>query len=64
MAIIPTVTGNDILVDSRESADAALRSAKTQPGAALVSWVIGKVTPWEQYRDNGYRRLWGEYWRL
>lgn len=55
-------SGNEILIDSTDSAKAS--AAKLQPGAGLVSWVIGKVTPWERQRNSGYQRLWAEYWRM
>lgn len=60
MATTPT-SGNQILVDAPGS-DAAISMA--QPGGALTSWVLGKVTSWEQARDRGYSRLWAEYWRM
>jgi len=62
MATIPTAQMQQIIV---ESPDSQAASTKTQqPGQALVSWVVGKVAPWEDARNRGYQRLWGEYWRM
>jgi len=60
MATTPT-SGNQILVDAPGSTASA---SMAQPGGALTSWVLGKVTNWEQARDRGYSRLWAEYWRM
>ena len=30
----------------------------------LVSWVIGHVSDWEQYRDNNFEQRWDEYYRI
>jgi hypothetical protein len=57
--MIPT-SSNEILVDSPDSS----RPQADSPGGALVSWVMSKVTAWEDHRNNGYSRLWGEYWRM
>jgi hypothetical protein len=57
--MIPTQS-HEILVDSPDSTT----PAQFSPGKALVNWVVGKVNAWEQHRDNGYSRLWGEYWRM
>lgn len=64
MANIPT-SGNEILVDTPESVSAtALAESQSQRGSALVSWVMGRIRPWEDQRERGYGRLWGEYWRI
>jgi len=42
-------------------------SAKTQTndtGAELVSWIVGRITPWEDIRDRGNHKRWQQYWRL
>jgi hypothetical protein len=57
--MIPTQS-NSILVDP--PSDAAPTAAA--PNTALTSWVIGKVQRWEEHRNRGYSRLWGEYWRM
>ena len=31
---------------------------------ALVSWVIDRVSDWEDYRDTNFRTKWDEYYRL
>lgn len=56
-------SANSILVDTPEDA-AAAKMAVTAPGQELTGWVMGKVGPWEQHRDRGYSRKWGEYWRM
>jgi len=30
----------------------------------LVSWVMDRVSSWEDYRDTNYRKKWDEYYRL
>jgi len=30
----------------------------------LVSWVMSRVNRWRQYRDNSFKKRWGEYYRL
>jgi hypothetical protein len=65
MGNIP-LRGNEIIVDTPESVSpAALAFSRQQSaGAALAAWVVGKVGPWEDQRERGYGRLWGEYWRI
>ena len=60
MATIPTSQMQQILVDTPSDSATVVRS----PGKALVSWVVDKVKPWEDFRNRGYQRLWGEYWRM
>lgn len=31
--------------------------------AELVSWVVGTVTPWEEYRDDNFESEWNEYYQ-
>jgi hypothetical protein len=54
--------GNEILIDTPDSVSGVATSLPA--GQALTSWVVGKVERWEQVRDQGYGRLWAEYWRL
>jgi hypothetical protein len=54
--------GNNILVDSPDSVSD--RGNTPSAGSTLVSWLIGKAVPWESFRNRGYQRRWGEYWRL
>jgi hypothetical protein len=37
-----------------------------QPTSAsgLAGWITSKITVWEDARNRGYQRLWGEYWRM
>lgn len=57
-----TPNGNSILVDS--PSDGGPIGPVLPPGQELTSWVMGKVKPWEDHRNRGYARLWGEYWRM
>jgi hypothetical protein len=56
-----TPSGNSIIVDNPDSAKP---TPVNVPGEELVSWVVGKVGPWEDHRNRGYARLWSEYWRM
>ena len=55
--------GNEQIVDTPESV-AQTKQYTDQGGAALASWVMGKVRYWENARERGYGRLWSEYWRM
>jgi hypothetical protein len=59
-AAVPT-QGNQILVQTPES---LAKLASLSPDTSLAAWVVGRVKPWEDHRNRGYQRLWGEYWRL
>src|SRR5579859_4003278 len=64
MSLIP-LAGNEILVDTPESVSSAgVDGAMTQPGQALIGWIMQRVTMWENVRERGYGRLWANYWRL
>src|SRR5450631_3432898 len=66
MSITPTQS-NSIIVETPESyaQDAAkLGSLLVSPAQQLVGWISGKVNVWEDVRNRGYQRLWGEYWRM
>lgn len=56
-----TTQGHSILVDP-ESGE--LRKPVPQPGAQLVSWLVGRVQPWRDHRNRNYLSKWTEYWRL
>jgi hypothetical protein len=56
--------GQSILVETPESVDAQKRRIEPAAGAALVGWITQKVNIWEDVRNRGYQRLWGEYWRM
>lgn len=65
-AITPT-RSQSIIVETPESAAAeAAKTGKYFGSAAqeLVGWVVSKVNIWEDVRNRGYQRLWGEYWRM
>jgi hypothetical protein len=57
-----STAGHEIIVQTADSASAL--ASLVQPGQALVSWVMGKVNPWEDHRKRGYARRWEEYWRM
>lgn len=63
MSLIP-LQGNEILVDTPESAGGAGADLPQNPGQALVGWIMQRVTLWENVRERGYARLWANYWRL
>jgi hypothetical protein len=55
--------GNEILVDNPDEISQS-ESVKMQPGARLVSWVIGTTDPWRDYRNRlPEAKRWAEYWR-
>ena len=54
--------GNQILVDSPE--DTAELSPYIDKGSQLATWIEGKTTKWEDYRNNNYNDKWAEYWRM
>src|SRR5277367_5066139 len=64
MALNPTNT-TSILVETPESiAHDKKYIYGDDPGTELVGYVTQKVTVWEDVRNRGYQKLWGEYWRL
>jgi len=56
--------GQSILVETPESIDAQKSRLEQPAGAMLVGWITTKVNIWEDVRNRGYQRLWGEYWRM
>lgn len=60
MAANVPISGNSILVDTPDST----AQNRTMQGTQLTSWLIARATTWESFRDRGYRRRWGEYWRM
>jgi hypothetical protein len=56
--------GNEILIDSPEDAAATRSAAESDSSSALVGWIMTRVEDWEQQRNRGHQRLWGEYWRM
>lgn len=59
--------GQSIIVETPESAaEEAAKYGRLQinPAQELVGWIVGKVNVWEDVRNRGYQRLWGEYWRM
>lgn len=62
MAVTTPTQGLSIIVDVPDDRR-ALQQAMP-PGSALTSWVMQKVNSWEEHRNMGYSRLWGEYWRI
>jgi len=56
--------GQSILVETPESLSAQKSRMEPAAGAMLVGWITTKVNIWEDVRNRGYQRLWGEYWRM
>jgi hypothetical protein len=54
--------GLEILVENPDEIEP--RRSGDMPGERLVSWVVGKVGPWRDYRNRTYNERWAEYWRL
>lgn len=63
MAVTPT-RGNSILVETAESLRADAAKETRLNGSELTSWIMQRVNVWEDTRNRGYQRLWGEYWRM
>lgn len=63
MALNPT-NSQQIIVESPESSALSPISQNYAVGSELVGYVVSKVNIWEDVRNRGYQRLWGEYWRL
>jgi hypothetical protein len=63
MSVMPT-SGQSILVETAESLAADQARKEVSPSGALVGWIGQKVNVWEDVRNRGYQRLWGEYWRM
>ena len=38
--------------------------AFNDPKASLSSWVIGRVSQWEEHRNTNYLKKWDEYYRI
>ena len=57
--------GQSIIVETPESiANDRAKYGSPSPAQELVGWVYNKVNTWEDVRNRGYQRLWGEYWRM
>lgn len=63
MSLTPT-RSQSIIVETPESVAADAAKTPQDTGAALAGWIMSKVNVWEDARNRGYQRLWGEYWRL
>lgn len=64
MATTLPTSGQSIIVDTPESVSSASLLPDVQPGQALVSWVVERANKWEDFRNRGYEKRWGEYWRM
>lgn len=60
---LPT-SGQSIIVDTPDSVSASSLGVDSQPGARLVSWIVERANKWEDFRNRGYEKRWGEYWRM
>lgn len=57
--------GQSIIVETAESIQNDQKKYGPPSSAQeLVGWVYNKVNTWEDVRNRGYQRLWGEYWRM
>ena len=63
MSVMPT-RGQSIIVETAESLDADRRKLTQPASSQLCGWISSKVNIWEDVRNRGYQRLWGEYWRM
>src|ERR1700761_5588388 len=66
MATETPTRGQSIIVETPESLQAERAKYSPQVDAAqeLCGWIYNKVNTWEDVRNRGYLRLWGEYWRM
>lgn len=55
------MSGHEILVDPETGEE---QKPQVDPGAQLVSWLVGRVQPWRDHRNRNYLSSWTEYWRL
>lgn len=63
MSMIPT-QGQSIIVESPESLAQDYEKIPRAAEGQLCGWIMGRVNIWEDVRNRGYHKLWGEYWRL
>lgn len=63
MSMVPT-QGQSIIVETQATMAAEQAKAQQYTGSELVGWITSKVNIWEDVRNRGYQRLWGEYWRM
>lgn len=54
----------DIVVDNPELRKDISEGEGTDRDSALVSWIMDKVSAWEDHRDSNYKKRWDEYYRL
>ena len=63
MSVMPT-RSQSIIVETPESQLHSTVKKQTSAAGALVGWVESRIRIWEDTRNRGYQRLWGEYWRM
>lgn len=51
----------DIVVESESTSE---EFHVNSPEKRLVSWIIDRVTPWRDYRDQNFKDSWDEYYRI
>lgn len=52
------------IVDGLGEQEVTLNERQREPEAGLVDWVMARVNPWRDSRDQAFQQLWGEYYRL
>jgi len=61
---LASVASQSILVETPTSLAAERSRQQPDASAALVGWITAKINIWEDVRNRGYQKLWGEYWRM
>lgn len=47
-----------------EPSDANPEGVVSSPESMLVSWVLDRIEPWRDYRDQNFKDKWDEYYRI
>ncbi len=63
MNVIPT-SGNQILVDTPETAQHYGHDQDYDPAGSLISWLSTKADNWRDHRDRANSKRWRQYWRM
>ena len=52
------------IIEMGENGEEGMSHEMSSKEKALVSWVMGRVRPWEDYRNSNFKEKWDEYYRL